>query len=230
MFLTIFYIKQFYEPNYFYKLILIYCKLNYCNSNSTLAGITSIGITTSHKTPPLLHFLQNQNECHIWHNFVLFLIKIYFLAFFIFLSIGLFIKFNLKLYFKKVKIKRKKRMPNHFSKNKISLITQIISISICKLVLVCIIYLALKTKPELKTDRHEEKRLNYKAYFLSPEYFKDIYKINDNHMRHLLKWHCLSKLKLTSFKYFYQTLLLLSGDIALNQGLHLTLAPNAAKE
>jgi len=162
--------------------------------------------------------MQNLNESHIWHNFVLFLVKIYFLAFFIFLSIGLFIKLNLKLYCKKVKIKRKKTMPNYFSKNKISLTTQIISISICKLVLAYIIYLALKTKPELKTVRHKEKRLNYKAYFLSPEYFKDIYKIDENRMRHLLKWHCLSKLKLTSFKSFYQTLVLLSGDIALNPG------------
>ena len=46
----------------------------------------------------------------------------------------------------------------------------------------------------------------------------DIYKINEQYTKHLLKWQCLSKLKLNSFENFYQTLLLLSGDIALNPG------------
>ena len=66
--------------------------------------------------------------------------------------------------------------------------------------------------------RPDVKRPNFKAYFLSPEYFNQIDHLNDNFMRHLQKWHCLSKLKLTYFKKFYQTLLLLSGDIALNPG------------
>ena len=64
----------------------------------------------------------------------------------------------------------------------------------------------------------DEIRLSKQAYFLSPEYYKDIYKINDDFTKKLLKWQCLSKLKLTSFENFYQTLLLLSGDIALNPG------------
>ena len=196
MFLAIFYIKQFYETNYFYKLILIYCKLNYYNINSAMAGITSL-----------------------WQNFVLLSIEQYLLAFSInFLSTSLFIKFNFRLYFKKAKTKRNMQKSTYFSKIKFYLIKQLILISFCKLVLVYIIYFALKTKPGLKLIRPEVKRLNFKAYFLSPEYFKDIYQLNDDFMRHLHKWHCLSKLKLTSFKSFYQTLLLLSGDIALNPG------------
>ena len=54
--------------------------------------------------------------------------------------------------------------------------------------------------------------------FLSTEYYKDIYLIKEQEFNDLLKWHCLTKLKLKSFDKFYQTLLLLSGDIALNPG------------
>ena len=82
----------------------------------------------------------------------------------------------------------------------------------------CIIYFAIKAKLEIKKNRHEEKRLNHKSYFLSPEHFQDAYEFNDNNIKYLQKWHCLSKLKISSFKTFYQFLLLLSGDIALNPG------------
>ena len=92
-------------------------------------------------------------------------------------------------------------------------------ISICKILLAGIIYYALKN-PVAKPKQFsvEENRLSKQAYFLSPEYYMDIYKINEQYTKHLLKWQCLSKLKLNSFENFYQTLLLLSGDIALNPG------------
>ena len=87
------------------------------------------------------------------------------------------------------------------------------------ILLVCIIFLALKNpKAKSKEFRLDEKRISKLAYFLSPEYYTDIYKINNDFTKNLLKWQCLSKLKLTSFENFYQTLLLLSGDIALNPG------------
>ena len=177
------------------------------------------GITTFHKPTPLFHFLQNLNRCHIWHNHVIFLIKIYILAFFSFLLMGLFIKLNLKLYFRKTKTKRKKFQRSHyFSNNKINLAKQLIPISIYKLAIMYITYIALKTKLELKKNRHEEKSLNYKAYFLSPEHFQDTYEFNDNSIKYLQTCHCLSKLKISSFKTFYQFVLLLSGDIARNPG------------
>ena len=55
-------------------------------------------------------------------------------------------------------------------------------------------------------------------YFLSPEYYKDIYLIKEQEFNDLLKGNCLTKLELKSFEKSYQTLLLLSGDIALNPG------------
>ena len=114
------------------------------------------------------------------------------------------------------KVKTSKRKIKH---SKINLIRKLILISICKIILAGIIYFALKNpanKP--KQFSVDESRLSKQAYFLSPEYYKDIYKINEQYTKHLLKWQCLSKLKLNSFENFYQTLLLLSGDIALNPG------------
>ena len=95
----------------------------------------------------------------------------------------------------------------------------LILILFCKILLICIIFHALKNpKAKSKEFRIDKKRLSKQAYFLSPEYYKDIYKINDDFTKKLLKWQCLSKLKFTPFEIFYQTLLLLSGDIALNPG------------
>ena len=96
---------------------------------------------------------------------------------------------------------------------------KLILISFCKILLVGIIYFALKnSEAKPKQFNVDEKILFKQAYFLSPEYYSDVSRINEQFTKHLLKWHCLSKLKLNSFDQFYQTLLLLSGDIALNPG------------
>ena len=95
---------------------------------------------------------------------------------------------------------------------------KLILISFYKILLAGIIYIALRnTEAQPNPIRFENKILD-KDYFLSLEYYKDIYLIKEQEFDYMLKWHCLSKLKLKSFDKFYQTLLLLSGDIALNPG------------
>ena len=118
-------------------------------------------------------------------------------------------KLNFQIYFKKVKSNKGK-----IRYSKTNMIKKLILISICKILLAGIIYFALKN-PVAKPKQFsvEENRLSKQAYFLSPEYYMDIYKINEQYTKHLLKWQCLSKLKLNSFENFYQTLLLLSGDM-----------------
>ena len=135
------------------------------------------------------------------------------------LSICMFtvLKLNEKLYFHK----KTKRHNKYFKFNNYSIASsfrKLILISFCKIVLAGIIYIALKNpEAQPKPIRFDNKIWN-KGYFLSIEYYEDIYLIKEQDFNHILKWHCLSKLKLKSFDKFYQTLLRLSGDIALNPG------------
>merc|ERR1712015_240778 len=175
--------------------------------NSTMTGITLASINAK----PPLHFVQNPSECLLLNSFIPNSFKWCILCSFLIIS---FMKLNFQIYFKKVKSNKSK-----IRYSKTNVITKLILISICKILLAGIIYFALKN-PVAKPKQFsvEENRLSKQAYFLSPEYYKDIYKINEQYTKHLLKWQCLSKLKLNSFENFYQTLLLLSGNIALNPG------------
>ena len=211
MFLTLYYIKGFYDPNYLYRLI-------FCNLECSYPTMTGITLPQNDACSPL-HFIQNLNVCYSWHNFIPISIKWCLKLFLVLIPISMFLKFNFRLYFKKVITKKKKGKAKPIPNFKLNTMKQLILISSCKIVLACIIYLALtKDKAKLNILRPEEKRLNHKVYFLSVEYYRDIYQINENFTKHLQKWHCLSKIKLTSFEKCYQTLILLSGDIALNPG------------
>ena len=185
----------------------VYQNLDKFYMNSTMTGIT---LASTNAKPPL-HFDQNISECLMLNDFLPNSVKWCLLCSFL---IILFMKLNFLIYFKKVKTNKSK---SRYSKNNI--MRKLILISTYKILLAGIIYFALKnpaTKP--KQFSVDECRLSNQAYFLSPEYYRDIYKINEQYTKHLLKWQCLSKLKLNSFEKFYQTLLLLSGDIALNPG------------
>ena len=183
LFLKLFYIKRFYEINYFN--ISIFCNIDEYNMNSTMTGIT---LASTNANPPL-YFDQNISECLMLNNFLPNSIK--WCLLFSFLMI-LFMQLNFKIYFDKVKTSKSK-----LKYSKVNLIRKLILISICKIILAGIIYFALKNpanKP--KQFSVDESRLSKQAYFLSPEYYKDIYKINEQYTKHLLKWQCLSKLKL----------------------------------
>ena len=67
----------------------------------------------------------------------------------------------------------------------------------------------LRTNPPKVTSR---------AYFLSMEHFAESYCMENKQIKTTHTWYALSKLKLKSYNSFFQTLLLLSGDIALNPG------------
>ena len=175
--------------------------------NSIMTGITH----ASHNAKSPLYFDQNASECIMLNDFIPSSIKWYLLCFFFIIS---FMKLNFQIYFKKIKTKKSKI---RYSTSNI--IRKLILILICKILLAGIIFFALENPvANSKQLSVNESRLLKQAYFLSPEYFKDIYRINKQYTKHLLKWQCLSKLKLYSFEKFYQTLLLLSGDIALNPG------------
>ena len=110
------------------------------------------------------------------------------------------LKVNAKLYFhKKSKCYKsiranKQSMANPFRK--------LILISFYKILLAGIIYIALRnTEAQPNPIRFENKILD-KDYFLSLEYYKDIYLIKEQEFDYMLKWHCLSKLKLKSFDKF----------------------------
>ena len=65
---------------------------------------------------------------------------------------------------------------------------------------------------------HKPQKTISKDYFLSPEYFKDVYRNMDRQTNGLQNWHAMSKMKLKGYKSFFQILILLSGDVALNPG------------
>ena len=205
MFLSLYNIKGFYETNHFYRAIFF--NLDKFYMNSTMTGIT---LASANAKPPL-HFDQNISECLMLNDFLPNSVQWCLLYSFL---IILFMELNFLIYFKKVKTNKTK-----IRYSKTNIMRKLILISIYKILLAGIIFFALKnpaTKP--KQFSVDESRLSKQAYFLSPEYYRDIYKINEQYTKHLLKWQCLSKLKLNSFEKFYQTLLLLSGDIALNPG------------
>ena len=118
--------------------------------------------------------------------------------------------FSHKTYCKKVKIKTSKYSKKR-SKNQ-SILGRILVIAFCKLAIILLIYIFLKdnrTKPIKKITQ---------AYFLSPEHFVDCYQLEGKQISNNNSWYAMSKIRLKSYETFFQLLLLLSGDIALNPG------------
>ena len=96
----LFYIKRFYEINYFN--ILKFCNLDEYIMNSTMTGIT---LASTNANPPL-YFDQNISECLMLNNFLPNSIK--WCLLFSFLMI-LFMQLNFKIYFDKVKTSIKEK-------------------------------------------------------------------------------------------------------------------------
>ena len=88
-------------------------------------------------------------------------------------------------------------------------------LTIFKLIIIGIILLSLIEKHRaIKTSN----KTISKVYFLSIQYFDDTYHSMELQTKSLHEWYAMSKLKFKSYKSFFQILILLSGDIAMNPG------------
>ena len=195
------YIKLFYELNYLELPIF----LNFYDRFVLFLSKTMTGISQSVDDAKQLLPISNRFDFEsIGSSHSIWCLIIYICTFTVF-------KLNKKLYFhNKTKRHNKSLKFNNYSIA--SSFRKLILISFCKIVLAGIIYIALKNpEAQPKPIRFDNKIWN-KRYFLSIEYYEDIYLIKEQDFNHILKWHCLSKLKLKSFDKFYQTLLLLSGS------------------
>ena len=65
---------------------------------------------------------------------------------------------------------------------------------------------------------HKPHKLVRHGYFLSIQYLEDIYQSMEVQAKFFYKWYAMSKVKFRNFKSFFQVLILLSGDIAMNPG------------
>ena len=95
------------------------------------------------------------------------------------------------------------------------MISQIFLLITFKCLVMAIIYLAIKQKHSPIVVRH---KTFSKGYFLSIEYFGDSYEYHKLQTKSLFEWYAMSKLKFKSYKSFFQLLIMLSGDVAINPG------------
>ena len=182
-------------------------------SESTV--LSNSGITphlTSSARPPIsvlyLKFDQDINLIEIWHISEFHTLKIlcglglFTLLFLLFLSL------NSKLYVSKCENRRKGVKKNN-------IMFSLLLVTILKLISIGIIILASYNKINSTLKPH---KTISRDYFLSPEYFIDVYQKMDQQTGGLQNWHAISKMKLKGYKSFFQILILLSGDVALNPG------------
>jgi hypothetical protein len=93
--LALYFIKEFYDPNYLYRFI-------FCNLDSVYFNVTMTGITSpSFKANPALHFIINLNGCHtFWQN--LHPNSTMWFCLLSTISLSFVLKVNFKIYFKKL--------------------------------------------------------------------------------------------------------------------------------
>ena len=82
-------------------------------------------------------------------------------------------------------------------------------------IVIGIIFLAIKERKRAAQNPH---KLVGKGYFLSIQYFEDTYHFMERQTKTLHGLYAMSKLKFKSYKSFFQVLILLSGDVAMNPG------------
>ena len=128
------------------------------------------------------------------------------------LIFSLFMYLNFKIYCINVN-KSKSKFYKH-TKNK-DLLMQLILLTLFKCIIIGIVLFAIKQK---HAAVHSPRKLVNKDYFLSTEYFGDTYHAMELHTKSLHEWYAMSKIKFKSYKSFFQFLILLSGDIAMNPG------------
>ena len=91
--IALYFIKEFYDPNYLYRFI--FCNLESAYINATMAGTTLPSINAK---PPLT-FLLNLNECNTWQS--LHSNSTMWCCLLSTISLSFLLKVNLKIYFKK---------------------------------------------------------------------------------------------------------------------------------
>ena len=168
-------------------------------------------MTSSERSPISVLYLkcsQDVNLIEIWHISEFHILKILCSLGFFTLLFSLFLFSNSKLYISKCKNRGKRAKKNN-------IFFSLLLVTIFKLIAIFIIILASYNKIKLASKPH--KTIN-KDYFLSPEYFTDVYEKMDHQTSGLHNWHAMSKMKLTGYKSFFQILILLSGDVSLNPG------------
>ena len=93
------------------------------------------------------------------------------------------------------------------------LLRQLIILTIFKCLVIGLVFLAIRQKHRAVQN---PKKIVSKDYFLSIEYFGDTY-YSKLQTKSLLEWY-MSKLKFKSYKSFFQLLIILSGEVAMNPG------------
>ena len=118
----------------------------------------------------------------------------------------------------KIKSKYAKRRKNTKAKNGKSkidfkkFIRKLFVITLFKCLLMAIIFLAIKQKQ----SPNQKNKFFIKGYFLSVEHYRDCYHLSKLQIKSNMEWYAMSKLKLKNFNSYFQMLLMLSGDIAIN--------------
>jgi len=118
---------------------------------------------------------------------------------------------NYKIYCKKVN--KPKRILKK-QKNK-SLLMQLILLTIFKCIILGLVFCSIKQKYNLA---QKPIKVVGKNCFPSIEFFGDTYNSMELQTKSLQQWYAMSKIKFKSYNSFFQILLLLSGDIAMNPG------------
>ena len=138
-------------------------------------------------------------------------LTLFIMAFSVFIF-AILMYFNFKIYFK-----RSNKTKSRFSKkqNNKGLLMQLILLTVFKSIILAIICFSAKQKI---STTHKPHKLVNKNYFLSIEYFADSYHSMELQTKSLHRWYAMSKIKFKNYKSFFQMLILLSGDIAMNPG------------
>ena len=92
---------------------------------------------------------------------------------------------------------------------------QLILLTIFKCIILGLVYCSIKSKYNLA---QKPIKTVGKNYFLSIEYFSDLYHSTELQTKSLHEWYAMSKIKFKDYKSFFQILILLSGDISMNPG------------
>ena len=129
-----YFIKEFYDPNYLYRFI--FCNLESAYINVTMAGTTLPSINAK----PPLHFILNLNERNTWPS--LHSNSSMWCCLLSPIALSFLLKVKLKIYFKKKNTNKNSKV----KKSKTNVMKTLVLISLCKILLICIIFLLLKTQ------------------------------------------------------------------------------------
>jgi len=207
--IILFEIKTFIVDTFYYSNLF---NNAFLKPKMNMTGITLTMATKTFESGFSLHFEFNPKENEIWLLTNLWEIKLFILIGFSFLFFWLMMYFNFKIYCKKTNFKNSKKQKTSSS---MDLLGHLFLLTIFKCIITGLLFLAIKQKNRAVQT---PSKVVGKEYFLSTQYYQDTYQSMESQTKALQEWYAISKLKFKSYKSFFQILILLSGDIAMNPG------------